>query len=470
MAEQFYTILTKIGKAKIANSAGFGSKVNFVKMKVGDGGGSYYNPTENQEDLVNAVYEGNINHITIDEENPNWIKVEMMIPANVGGFMIREYGIFDEENNMLGVAKCPETYKPVAADGSTKELLMRMNLEVSNTQNVTLKIDPTIIFAKKSDLELLENKIENLKVISAEDFLDESVTIEGEMHPLLKEEFEKVESKMADMEKDIENIDLSAEKVNLDSTKLKSKTVKEGMEELFTFADNYKKSVANVVGSPVLATDTAKQVKSKIQGLKNTFASNLSSKQVSANGTERLGGLIGKVNDINIGGIKSVQRISTYTFEDQVFTINPVNIDKTITFSHCSWLRSDSIKAINAFAFAKLVNNINVKIKNPYYIDEDYGKIDCVVVEFNNVKQILRGEVDGDTSLKVRHITLPKTIDINKSLLSLQYIRCGNYNYSCYYTYSGVIEDNNTIRLEVTDIGGVYHDSIKFYWQIVEFN
>ncbi|RHW58460.1 phage tail protein, partial [Clostridium botulinum] len=139
MAEKFYTLLTEIGKAKIANSAGFGSKVNFVKMKVGDGGGAYYNPTEDQEDLVNTVYEGNINHIAIDEENPNWINVEMMIPANVGGFMIREYGIFDEENNMLGVAKCPETYKPVAADGSTKELLMRMNLEVSNTQNVTLK-------------------------------------------------------------------------------------------------------------------------------------------------------------------------------------------------------------------------------------------------------------------------------------------------------------------------------------------
>ncbi|WP_460269080.1 phage tail protein [Clostridium botulinum] len=164
MAEKFYTLLTEIGKAKIANSAGFGSKINFVKMKVGDGGGSYYNPREDQEDLINTVWEGNITHVAIDEKNPNWINVEMMIPANIGGFMIREYGIFDEENNMLAIAKCAESYKPLAEDGSTKELIMKMVLTVSNTENITLKIDPTIIFAKKSEIEILENKIKNIKI------------------------------------------------------------------------------------------------------------------------------------------------------------------------------------------------------------------------------------------------------------------------------------------------------------------
>ncbi|WP_243157543.1 phage tail protein [Clostridium sporogenes] len=164
MAEKFYTLLTEIGKAKIANSAGFGSKINFVKMKVGDGGGSYYNPREDQEDLINTVWEGNITHVAIDEKNPNWINVEMMIPANVGGFMIREYGVFDEDNNMLAIAKCAESYKPLAEDGSTKELIMKMVLTVSNTENIILKIDPTIIFAKKSEIEILENKIKNIKI------------------------------------------------------------------------------------------------------------------------------------------------------------------------------------------------------------------------------------------------------------------------------------------------------------------
>ena len=103
MAEKFYTVVTDIGKAKIANSIGIGTKVDFVKMKVGDGGGKYYNPVETQTDLVNTVWEGSIGHVVVDEENPNWINIEVIIPANIGGFMIREYGVFDSENNLLAI-------------------------------------------------------------------------------------------------------------------------------------------------------------------------------------------------------------------------------------------------------------------------------------------------------------------------------------------------------------------------------
>ncbi|NFS93960.1 phage tail protein, partial [Clostridium botulinum] len=124
MAEKFYSILTNIGKAKVANSIGLGTKINFAKMKVGDGGGTYYEPTESQIDLKHTVWEGNINHVTVDEKNPNWIHIEVMIPSTVGGFTIREYGAFDDENNLIGICKCAETYKPVIADGSTKELLL----------------------------------------------------------------------------------------------------------------------------------------------------------------------------------------------------------------------------------------------------------------------------------------------------------------------------------------------------------
>ena len=162
MAAQFYTILTEIGKAKIANSGVMGTKVNFTKLKIGDGNGSYYNPTEKQTDLVNTKWEGNITHVGTDEKNPNWIVIEVMIPANVGGFTIREYGAFDDEGNMLAISKCAETYKPTADDGSTKELLIKMILAVSNTENITLKIDPTIIFAKKSEIEEVKNVVNDI--------------------------------------------------------------------------------------------------------------------------------------------------------------------------------------------------------------------------------------------------------------------------------------------------------------------
>ncbi|NFO48530.1 phage tail protein, partial [Clostridium botulinum] len=175
MAEKFYSILTNIGKAKVANSIGLGTKINFAKMKIGDGGGSYYEPTESQTDLKHTVWEGNINHVEVDKDNPNWIHIEIMIPSTVGGFTIREYGTYDSEGDLIGICKCAETYKPVIADGSTKELLLDLILCVVNTDTVELKVDPTIIFAKKGEVEQLRtdiniqlkeiaNKVDNIKI------------------------------------------------------------------------------------------------------------------------------------------------------------------------------------------------------------------------------------------------------------------------------------------------------------------
>lgn len=164
MAEQFYTILTKLGKAKIANATALGTKVNLTKFQVGDGNGSYYNPTEDQIQLRNKVWESNISSITVDENNPNWIVLETIIPGDVGGFMIREAAALDDEGNIISIGKYPETYKPVIGDGSTKDLIIKMILEVSNTSSVTLKLDPTVILATQKDIQILENKIKNIKI------------------------------------------------------------------------------------------------------------------------------------------------------------------------------------------------------------------------------------------------------------------------------------------------------------------
>ena len=159
MAESFYTILTKVGQAKIANATALGTKINFATLKVGDSNGTYYNPTETQTALVHEVWSGNIGNIIVDTDNSNWIVLETVIPANVGGFMIRECGIADDEGNLLAVGKYPETYKPVVSEGSSKDLRIRTILEVVNTAAVTLKIDPTVTLVTKEDLETVKNSI-----------------------------------------------------------------------------------------------------------------------------------------------------------------------------------------------------------------------------------------------------------------------------------------------------------------------
>ncbi|AIY80552.1 phage tail-collar fiber family protein [Clostridium botulinum 202F] len=283
MAEKFYSILTNIGKAKVANSIGLGTKINFAKMKIGDGGGAYYEPTEGQTDLKNVVWEGNINHVTVDEKNPNWIHIEVMIPSTVGGFTIREYGAFDDENNLIGICKCAETYKPVIADGSTKELLLDLILCVVNTDTVELKVDPTIIFAKKGEVEQLRTDIT------------------AQLKDIANNKASKTE--LEDLKNTVANIDLSASKVNLATINgMSAKNVQAGMQELFTFASNGKNAIAGKVGN-VTGSNTHAEIANRIQTDKNTTASNLNSKGVSASGNEALASLVSKIANISIQGM-----------------------------------------------------------------------------------------------------------------------------------------------------------------------
>ncbi|AWI04070.1 phage tail protein [Clostridium drakei] len=163
MEEQFYSILTKVGKAKIANASALGTKVNFTTFVLGDGGGNYYNPIEDQTTLKNQVWSGSVNNLNIDKSNNNWIVAEVLIPADIGNFMIREAGILDDEGNLLVIGKYPETYKPIASNGSTKDLTIRMILEVSNTAAVTLKVDQGVMLAHKEDVEAVQKKVESLQ-------------------------------------------------------------------------------------------------------------------------------------------------------------------------------------------------------------------------------------------------------------------------------------------------------------------
>ncbi|WP_342471649.1 phage tail protein [Metasolibacillus sp. FSL H7-0170] len=149
MNEKFYMILTNIGLAKFANAQVTETNVTFTQIAVGDSNGAYYNPTASMTALVHEVWRGNINAIYIDENNPNWVVCEGIIPTDVGGFMVREMGLFDDENNLLAVGKVPETYKPLLTNGSAKDLYLKAILEVSNANAVTLKIDPAVTVASR---------------------------------------------------------------------------------------------------------------------------------------------------------------------------------------------------------------------------------------------------------------------------------------------------------------------------------
>jgi len=145
----FYTILTDIGKAKLANATALGSSVSLSEIAVGDGNGVATSPTTTDTTLVNEIWRAALNNISVDATNTNWIVAEGYIPATDGGFTIREVGLFDVDGDLIAVGNYPDTYKPTLANGSAKDLYIKVIIEVSDAGVVELKIDPSVVLATR---------------------------------------------------------------------------------------------------------------------------------------------------------------------------------------------------------------------------------------------------------------------------------------------------------------------------------
>ncbi|GKX44578.1 hypothetical protein SOASR015_36120 [Pectobacterium carotovorum subsp. carotovorum] len=149
MSATYFALLTNIGAAKLANATTLGSRLNITRMAVGDGGGVLPTPNPAQTKLINEKRRAALNNLSIDPKNPSQIIAEQVIPENEGGWWVREVGLFDDDGNLIAVANCPETYKPLLQQGSGRIQTVRMILIVSSTDAVTLKIDPAVVLATR---------------------------------------------------------------------------------------------------------------------------------------------------------------------------------------------------------------------------------------------------------------------------------------------------------------------------------
>ncbi|KNA29587.1 phage tail protein [Pantoea ananatis] len=149
MATKYFALLTNIGAAKLANATALGAQVEITQMAVGDGNGALPTPNPAQTALTHELRRAQLNMLTIDPVNTNQIIAEQVIPEDVGGWWIREIGLFDKDDDMIAVANCAETYKPQLQEGSGRVQVIRVILIVSSTEAVTLKIDPSVVLATR---------------------------------------------------------------------------------------------------------------------------------------------------------------------------------------------------------------------------------------------------------------------------------------------------------------------------------
>lgn len=152
MASQYFAILTDYGTRAIAHALSQGQPLQLTQFAVGDGNGQTVTPTASATALVHQTHIAPVSAVSLDPRNNKQVIVELTIPENIGGFYIREMGVFDSQNKLIAYANCPESFKPTESSGSGKVQVLRMILKVESSSAVTLSIDNSVIFVTKQQI------------------------------------------------------------------------------------------------------------------------------------------------------------------------------------------------------------------------------------------------------------------------------------------------------------------------------
>ena len=149
---QYTAVFTTYGTQQLAKAIANNNPLTVTHFAVGDGNGNAVTVNASQERLVNEKYRATISAVSLDPRNNKQVVFELTIPENIGGFYIREMGVFDAQNKLIAYANCPESFKPTLASGSGKVQVMRMILLVASSNAVTLTVDDSVIFVTRGQL------------------------------------------------------------------------------------------------------------------------------------------------------------------------------------------------------------------------------------------------------------------------------------------------------------------------------
>ncbi|WP_052131696.1 phage tail protein [Vibrio coralliilyticus] len=151
--DRYRTYVTQTGFDLEALANQQGTKVDFAMLVVGDGELPDSSNPANQTSLINQVRHYPVT-IEVDDKDPTIWVARAEIPAEDGGFTIRETGVkvTNESGDLYCYARQPGDYKPVLEEGSAKSYTIRLKFIPGNASVIEAKIDPSVQFATPTDL------------------------------------------------------------------------------------------------------------------------------------------------------------------------------------------------------------------------------------------------------------------------------------------------------------------------------
>lgn len=159
---QYYSLLTSSGHQANIKAKALGLPIVISKVAFGSGN---ITPTESATALVKEEIRVNINSIIQNKTDKNILEIEAVIPSDVGGFLVNEAALYLEDGTLYAVANLPASYKPSLDQGAGKEFAFTIFLASVGVENVTLKIDDSIVFATR---KYVQNELKKYAFINGD--------------------------------------------------------------------------------------------------------------------------------------------------------------------------------------------------------------------------------------------------------------------------------------------------------------
>ncbi len=158
----FGGMMTNQGVAKKTNCDALGVPWEPSHMLIGDAGGTDPIPRPDQTQLINQVHRAQLNQLRVSPTDPNVLIAEVVLPPDIGGWWMRELALEDKDGVFSAVASVAPSYKPLLAQGSGRNQVVRMHIITNGTGNIQLKIDPSVVLATREYVDLNRQEIEAL--------------------------------------------------------------------------------------------------------------------------------------------------------------------------------------------------------------------------------------------------------------------------------------------------------------------
>lgn len=164
---QYYCLLTDAGAALEAQALAEGKPVRLTHIAVGDGNGVVPTPDVSATALVHEVHRRAIDARTQSDDDPNIAILHATIPAEEGGWWIRELGVYAEaldegEPVLYAYGNHAPYYKMLPQAGQMTSHELQVPVITSSAANIEIVI-PDTGYASSTQFRLLVGIVESLR-------------------------------------------------------------------------------------------------------------------------------------------------------------------------------------------------------------------------------------------------------------------------------------------------------------------